>query len=280
MSDEISNLSFSQRNGLQAIPQQLELGKVSPDFRRLVDYAINREIERVRSAGSIGYYFVGSWKVVAQDIHVKFFGNRISTYDNSAYKLNQALEEFTQNKAYNRLFDLIEFLANHKNCTDKLKDDLASAFVEGHLAYRLIEKRVVAVGTNEQADALLRAIDKTELSGNLGARKHLLEAGQKIAIEDWVGSVHESIHAVEAMAKSIAPGGTLGNALKQLEKQGTLNQRLKDAFSKLYGYTNDDKTGVRHANVFGTEDTVSEADALFMLGACASFVSYLIAKSE
>jgi hypothetical protein len=35
---------------------------------------------------------------------------------------------------------------------------------------------------------------------------------------------------------------------------------------------------VRHALVFGDEAQVDEADALFMLGACASFVSYLLTR--
>ncbi len=44
---------------------------------------------------------------------------------------------------------------------------------------------------------------------------------------------------------------------------------LKPAFHKLYGYSSDEE-GVRHALVFGDEAQVDEADALFMLGACAS----------
>jgi hypothetical protein len=45
----------------------------------------------------------------------------------------------------------------------------------------------------------------------------------------------------------------------------------------LYGYSSDEE-GVRHALVFKEEAQVDEADALFMLGACASFVSYLLAR--
>jgi hypothetical protein len=52
---------------------------------------------------------------------------------------------------------------------------------------------------------------------------------------------------------------------------------LKAAFGSLYGYSSDEE-GVRHALVFSNETQVDEADALFMLGACASFVSYLLAR--
>jgi len=44
-------------------------------------------------------------------------------------------------------------------------------------------------------------------------------------------------------------------------------------------YTNDEK-GIRHALVDEGTAKVDEADALFMLGACAAFVSYLITKAR
>jgi hypothetical protein len=58
-----------------------------------------------------------------------------------------------------------------------------------------------------------------------------------------------------------------------------LHGGLKKAFCVLYGYASDEE-GVRHALVLEKEAQVDEADALFMLGACASFVSYLIARSS
>ena len=92
--------------------------------------------------------------------------------------------------------------------------------------------------------------------------------------------MRESIHAVEAMAVRLAPGtDTLGVALKVLEQRGHLHGGLKAAFGSLYGYSSDEE-GVRHALVFGNEAKVDEADALFMLGACASFVSYLLARAR
>ena len=70
---------------------------------------------------------------------------------------------------------------------------------------------------------------------------------------------------------------TLGSALAALEAKGNLHGALKTTFARLYGYTSDEE-GVRHALVFSDEARVDEADALFMLGACASFVSYLLAR--
>ena len=44
-------------------------------------------------------------------------------------------------------------------------------------------------------------------------------------------------------------------------------------------YTNDEK-GIRHALLDDGTAKVDEADALFTLGACAAFVSYLINKAR
>jgi hypothetical protein len=84
---------------------------------------------------------------------------------------------------------------------------------------------------------------------------------------------------VESVALRLEPTAkTLGPALASLEKRGHLHGALKAAFDKLYGYSSDEK-GIRHALVFEDEAKVDEADALFMLGACGSFVSYLLARA-
>jgi hypothetical protein len=178
-----------------------------------------------------------------------------------------------------QLFDLIEFLVGHRGCSDELKRELAVAFVEAHAAYRIFDnKYVAAIGTEEQAVAFERAIADAEANNATAARNQLIVAGLAIRNSDWSGCLRQSIHAVEAMAVRPAPDtNTLGEALKVLEQRGYLHGGLKKAFSTLYGYSSDEE-GVRHALIFSDEAQVDECDALFMLGACASFVSYLLAR--
>ena len=180
-----------------------------------------------------------------------------------------------------KLFDFIEFFVRHPGCSSRLKQDLTQAFVEARLAYRVHDAQIAAIGTEEQAEAFQRAVAEAEEIGAAGARKHLIDAGVALRNGDWVGSVRESIHAVESVAKRLAPGSsTLGPALDKIGKQGHLHGQLRSAFKKLYDYTNAE-SGVRHAKVFdGAEGKVDEADALFMLGACSAFVSYLFMRSK
>ena len=59
-----------------------------------------------------------------------------------------------------------------------------------------------------------------------------------------------------------------------------LNHRaLKEAFSKLYGYTSDEN-GIRHALLEEGAADVDLDDAVFMFGACASFAAYLVNRHK
>jgi AbiJ N-terminal domain 4 len=94
---------------------------------------------------------------------------------------------------------------------------------------------------------------------------------------DYRNSIKESISAVEAAARKVVGSEnlTLGKALGQLEKSHGLDPSLKSGFSSLYGWTSGE-SGIRHA--MAEKDTVTEADARFMLVACSAFSNYLLAS--
>jgi hypothetical protein len=78
----------------------------------------------------------------------------------------------------------------------------------------------------------------------------------------------------------LEPGAkTLGPALSRLEKSVRIHSALRNGFSALYGFTNDEK-GIRHTLLDEPVAHVDETDALYMLGSCAAFVSYLINKAR
>jgi len=72
---------------------------------------------------------------------------------------------------------------------------------------------------------------------------------------------------------------TLGPALSTLEKSAYIHGALGAGFRSLYGFTSDEE-GIRHALLDKTGAQVDETDALYMLGSCAAFVSYLINKAR
>lgn len=277
--DSIPYVPFSERTGLEPIPPQLKLGEVSGELRRLLYYYISLEIDRKSYVPYNSAVFKKEWKRVAMDLHVLFFKQPPDKFDYGAYDNQQRLNVCIQRGNIGLLFNLIEFLIRHPGCSDELKRELSGAFVTARAAYRIFDnKYIAAIGTEEQAAAFERAIADAEAKNATAARKQLIAAGIALRNLDWAGSVRESIHAVEAMAVQLAPGtDTLGAALKELEQHGHLHGGLKAAFGSLYGYSSHEE-GVRHALVFGDEAQVDEADALFMLGACSSFVSYLLSR--
>lgn len=277
MTQKEQYIPFSQRTGLNPPPPQLKLGEVSADLRRLIDYSFAKEFGRNQYSGYGDSHFSDDWEEVATDFHVRFLKQPFHTFKNRSNPIKLILQRFIDRSEYGQLFDFLEFFSRHPKCSDKFKTDLASAFVEARAAYRFVDSQIVAVGTQEAAEAFEAAIAASEITSANSVRKHLVNSGSELRNGNWANSVRESIHAVEAMARRIAPHtNTLGPALKKLENTGYIHGSLKSAFEKLYGYTNDEG-GIRHA-LLEDEARVDEVDALFMLGTCASFVSYLIAR--
>lgn len=270
---------FSQRTGIDPIPPQLKLGEISIDLRRLLYLALYREIRRASRRGNSGPYFNDEWYELALDLHVRLFRQGAEKFSRRCFETEEAIRGIIYKQSIGPVFNLVEFIIRHHHCGSSAIRAVADAFVESRSAYRVIDKQIAGIGTEEQAAAFQRAVAEAEAKNASGARKHLIEGGVALRNGDWAGSVRESIHAVEAIAVRLAPGtDTLGDALKVIDKQGHLHGGLKAAFGSLYGYASDEK-GVRHAKVFDqAEAQVDEADALFMLGACASFVSYLLAR--
>ncbi|MEM7478215.1 MAG: hypothetical protein AAF483_24780 [Planctomycetota bacterium] len=272
-------IPFSQRVGLEPVPPQLKHGEVSADLRRLLGHHIEQEIERHTRFGPDSAYLSDNWKHVARDLDARLLKAPVFGKYPKPGKVEQRLLLLVRKSEVGSLLNLIEFLVRHSKCSDELKANLAEAFVEARSSYRIIDGQFVEMGSEQQQDAFLRALADADLQGVTEARGHLIDAGVALRNADWKGSVRESIHAVEAMALRLAPGEkTLSQALNAIERKGHLHGGLKAGFNALYGYSSDER-GIRHSMTDG-EAQVDEVDAIFMLGACASFVSYLLARSK
>jgi hypothetical protein len=278
MTDQKPYVPFGQRYELEPMPTQFELGVVPIDLRLLLELAFEREMKRNSSGNYNGRFFNSDWITVAEDFHVKFRKKNLSSSATRPHELSPLIVQSLRHLPFPVIFNLTEFFIRHNGCSDNFKSDIKDAFQASFSAYRVFDNQIVAIGNDEQADAFVAAIAATETASADGARKHLINAGQKLKATEWSDSVRESIHAVEAVAKFIEPSEeTLGPALDKIARTRHLHPAMKGAFQKLYGYTSDEN-GIRHASVFDPKAKVDETDALFMLGACASFVSYLLAR--
>ena len=107
-----------------------------------------------------------------------------------------------------------------------------------------------------------------------------LKSAECIKNGDLSGSVRESIHAVESVARRLNADAekSLKPALDALSQKAHLHPAFKRGIENLYGYTSDED-GIRHA-LLGEQEKVDIDDAVFMFGACASFTAYLVNKAR
>ena len=173
---------------------------------------------------------------------------------------------------------MLEFLVRLYSKEKPRLPNYLNSILERELAgYRFIDGVIVDITDAQELALLSEALADTKFSP---VTAHLERALQLLADRkqpDYRNSIKESISAVEAMARVVSqsPKATLGEALKVLEKTGRLHPALKDGFSKLYGYTNDDD-GIRHAML--DEPNINQSDAKYFLLSCTSFINYLKAN--
>jgi hypothetical protein len=158
-------------------------------------------------------------------------------------------------------------------------DSIQAALVNGRAAYRVIENTIFPVGSGAETETIQRAFADLAATEFHGARQHLRNAGAELASGNNPGSIRESIHAVESVISVLEPKGDFAKALAKLEAKIGIHGAMKAALGSLYGFASNEE-GIRHSLRQEPAANVDETDALFMIGACAAFVSYLINKSR
>jgi hypothetical protein len=146
--------------------------------------------------------------------------------------------------------------------------------------YRVVAPDVIApVGSDEEAQTITKAFVDLNSAGLAGGREHLKAAAVELSAGHFADSVRESIHAVESVVRVLEPDGDFGKALAKLEAKTSIHGAMKKGFLAIYGFSSDEQ-GIRHPLLDKDAADVDEADAMFMIGACSAFVSYLINKAR
>jgi hypothetical protein len=208
------------------------------------------------------------WTQVIFDYHVQHEHMAADEFDNSLQRVTEKLKGIFVSRQYFLIFCFHQFVIRHGSRPYKLIDSIEEALTDSRAAYNY----KILDGNNSRSIADLAA------SEFHGARAHLRDAGAALIAGDHTSSVRESIHGVESVARSLWPD-KLSTALASLEKSAAIHGGLKSGFLAICSYTSDEQ-GIRHPLIDGPLANVDETDALFMIGACASFVSYLIGKAR
>jgi hypothetical protein len=276
------SLTFEQAEGVAPLPTQLRPKEISPELRALLWAAVHTSLESQRYRNIEGdIQFLGGWESVFDTMHVARHHRMVDEFANNYRRLVKETKEVFERGDYVAIFGWIQWVLRHPGAPSSLAEDINWALKTGQAAYRVLDgDTIVPMGSDAERETLERTFADLAATEFHGARAHLRNAAEELTAGNYANSVRESIHAVESVAKVLVddPNADLSKALAKLEKSAVIHPAMKQGFAKLYAYTNDED-GIRHASI-AAGPAVDETDALFMIGACAAFVSYMINKAR
>jgi len=282
---------FSERYNYTKASDVIIREKITPEIQNAICSCYDRLPDYFRNSGN--YLYETPYRKMEQYLWTYFFNQRESNFGSgSSYRIvATAFLEDESNPWYRKL-DLVEFTVKYLFTLDTKRDrrmyvfhsfvkQLNYEFERLNFAYRVVNTEIVEITSKEE----IAAVETTMHDSPENIRIHLNKALELYAqrpMGDYRNSIKESISAVEAYCRDITGENTLGKALNKLKVKGlVIPPILKDAFEKLYAYTNQPDTGIRHALMDddGTYTPASE-EALFMLVSCSSFINYLTKKQK
>ena len=277
---------FSERYGYVKVSDVIIRERITPEIQNAICTCFDKLVDIYRLSG---YSYADSEYVnLEEHVWTNFLNQRLSHYNRYDQCLVSYIESI-ENPWFQKL-DLIETCIKYMHYRDsfyrfdsskRFAQLLNSEFERLNFAYRIVGNEIVEITSEQEIKAIENAIDKSPSN----IKMHLNSALEKYAqrpIGDYRNSIKESISAVEAFCREKTGENTLGKALNKLEKKGlTIHSSLKSAFEKLYVYTNQEETGIRHALMDDEGSyTPTAEEALFMLVSCSTFINYLERKAK
>ena len=287
MSDpDRTKLTFSQAQGIDPLPQPAALGELSQQARVSLWNIIYRRLRAAarRESGLYGSedYITEPWETILLHYHI-FHLHKPADEFSSAYEAHASeIKKLFLHGAFNQVFDFLQVVLRHPSTPHEFRDSVSSVLRYCMCAYTVIEDgpTIVPISLPEQRKSIQDAFRVLKPGLFKGARSHLRKSAECINNGDLAGSVRESIHAVESVARRLNADAekSLKPALDALSQKAPLHPAFKRGIENLYGYTSDED-GIRHA-LLGEQEKVDIDDAVFMFGACTSFTAYLVNKAR
>jgi hypothetical protein len=278
--------SFSQRNGLKPINRPIQVDSMDKPLRNGL-------------WNSLCQYFLDRYENVPPGRHnprnaaLEGFANRmwVDCFKNTRDEwrgwvaFRDYLKESFYQCTWHEAYDLVEFIVSGlakwlPDACVRLVTECNRVMEQERSGYRFAGHTLTPVTDNTELGAVVEATQTPIEAVN----QHMVRAAELLGDRrkpDYRNSIKESISGVEAICRVIAHNdkATLGDTLKAIERCGQvgIHPAMRNAFSSLYGYTNDQQ-GIRHSLLDG--DDVNADDARFMLVACSAFINLLVAKAS
>ena len=261
------------------MPEPMRLEEISDALRREIWNEIRRLLQSMPHTAA---WFYGEGELFIERVLGRLLKRSEDEINKQSGNVFGSFKRIILGSRFNIFLDLIEIVL-YENPKHEFVQKISHTFEIHAAAYWLDSShfpyQFFPRSDKAQGEATRSAIETIRESGMEGASTHLRQAADHISARQFADSITDSIHAVESVARTLDPKAkTLGEALSSLERSGLLKHpALKEAFSKLYGYTSDEQ-GIRHSLLDKASPDVDLDEAMFMFGACASFAAYLVNK--
>lgn len=272
-----SALTFEQREGLVPLPKQLAVGEIDQAVKAGLWFVVSGFIDENSSGDGWGQYFADDYLRDIAKRHLVTVQHRyIDDFDPESKEIKKNWKRYFHIEAtYGETFGFTEWLVRADQGRTSLAPSVERVLEGTRCAYRLIDGYTIApIASEEEAAAYKTALATLQTADQPGARKHLLDAASYLSQGKFAESVRESVHAIEGLLRNLTGSSKFSKAIAQIAAQRQLHESFKLALNNLYGYSSDEQ-GIRHPLLDKGDANVSEQDALFMLGVCSSFVTYL-----
>lgn len=277
-------MSFSKRYGYKPVREALQFESMDAALRNtlwnvLTIWCWDNEF----SVDPTTFYSVNNQSLedLSTELWMHYFKEKFDEFPGYWAPFLKYLRDYFFKCEWHEVYTFLEFVANNYTQPDfqeRFAEDCNYYLVQEMSAYRLINGQITPITGEIEIEAIEKAASSKfdPVSTHINRALELLSDRET---PDYRNSIKESISAVESIASEIlaAEKGTLGQLLKQLESKMEIHPALKDAFSKLYGYTSD-ANGIRHALM--DKENNDFHDAKFMLVTCSAFINYVEGKLQ
>ena len=276
-------MKFSQRKGLNPILSDIQIGSMNETLRNSLWSMLSIFIFD-QPEGFPYSMIVGNKKIfsLGRYLYINYFKKPVDLILNDPRYITNEIREYFFNSTWYETYDLLEYIFGFFEDSElipKLEEAINRILEKELSGYRFVKGQCTDIIDKEEIGEVSEVLEDNQFIGSKKHIKRALELLYDREKPDYRNSIKESISAVESIAKVITkkPKATLGDVLPYLEKEKKLHPAMKDALSKLYGYTSDEE-GIRHSLL--DESNLSHADAKFFLISCSAFINYLKANAE
>lgn len=287
---------FAERNGFVIPKSVLLTGGLSQTIINVISNCfsflnekLNTEDERVERAAPWLPYTSSSYYQLCLAIWTRFFNRRSNDYgyrtgDSDAIQgalLTNAIPWYTK-------LSMIEFAIEYMDGTftdperSRIKEDfinsLNSEFERTNYGYRIINGIITNIISTSEKESIEEALS-TNVDAVREHMQHALTLYSQRPDPDYKNAIKESISAVEALFRIKTGEKTFGPAYGVLKNRITIHPRLQESIQKIYDYTNQADTGIRHSKVIGDGSMEPGApECQLMLVSCSAIINYIQEK--